>query len=196
LAIQRPAKPAAADDPSIGDGNAQSHSELEDQQNALTESLEDHHPDVRYLRGKLVEAHGRLHALEHELQIVLRDRQQRMRQQLRNAMQQAATSTGTDDVQTIQTSNGGTRTSRVLARAGDSVTVSRAGIAVNGVGLAGLPAEFIAGLPEATWQQTVPDKHVFVIVEESAGTRVSRYWGLVPVVLLSRPVTQAPKLQP
>jgi signal peptidase I len=91
------------------------------------------------------------------------------------------------DVVWITAAPDGTRQpdSRVLAIPGDRILVARAGITVNGAPVTELSRDFLAGLPEETWEQVVPPDHYFVAAEQRADTGVTRFWGLIPAKRIS-----------
>jgi signal peptidase I len=86
------------------------------------------------------------------------------------------------DIVALAPDGDGTRppNSRVLAVAGDQLRVAKTGIVVNGQPSGGLSPEFLAGLPEDPWEQTVPPGHVFVIADQRSASGASRFWGLIP----------------
>jgi beta-lactamase regulating signal transducer with metallopeptidase domain len=70
--------------------------------------------------------------------------------------------------------------STVLAGPGDRIEVSRAGVLVNGSPVTDLSRDFVAGLPEDTWTETLPAGHYFLAGEERTDSGVIRFWGLLP----------------
>jgi type IV secretory pathway protease TraF len=68
----------------------------------------------------------------------------------------------------------------VLAVAGDRLRVATTGILVNGEQVAGLSPEFLAGLPNDPWEETIPLGHYFVVAEQRSASGASRFWGLIP----------------
>jgi signal peptidase I len=110
----------------------------------------------------------------------------RRRQQDNNVAAQSRTHSR-GDVVTITAAPDGTRPpdSRVLAIPGDRIQVARAGIIVNGAPVMELSRDFLAGLPEETWEQVVPPDHYFVAAEQRAETGITRFWGLIPVKRIS-----------
>jgi signal peptidase I len=76
--------------------------------------------------------------------------------------------------------------SRVVAVAGDGLRVSNGGIVVNGEPVSGFSPEFLAGLPDDPWEETVPPGHYFVAADQRTATGASRFWGLIPAERIAR----------
>jgi signal peptidase I len=68
----------------------------------------------------------------------------------------------------------------VLAVAGDRLRVATTGILVDGEQVAGLSPEFLAGLANDPWEETVPPGHYFVVADQRSASGASRFWGLIP----------------
>jgi signal peptidase I len=135
--------------------------------------------------------HEQLEHLAREQRTLIRQQQGRTLEQERLAAAQrqlsAAAHAQSDtysrgEIVTLAPAADGTRppNSRVLAVAGDRVQVARAGIVVNGVRVTDVSSDFLAGLPEDTWEKTVPRGYYFVAAEQRSESDVSRYWGLIP----------------
>jgi signal peptidase I len=68
---------------------------------------------------------------------------------------------------------------KVFAIAGDKIRLDRTGVFVNDIPV-NLSSEFLAGLPETMWVQTVPEGHYFVAADVRTVSGATRFWGLVP----------------
>jgi signal peptidase I len=113
---------------------------------------------------------------------VARARYEELLRHYRGATELQSRTYAKGDLVTLVPDDKGTRPpdSRVLAVPGDRIEVAKSRIAVNGVPVTELSADFLAGLPDEPWNQTVPAGHYFVAAEQRSETGVTRFWGLIP----------------
>lgn len=124
----------------------------------------------------------RLNSVLQQLTQVRTEQQALRRRQQEHKVAAQSKTYARGDVVTITAAPDGTRppASRVLAAPGDRIQVSRAGILVNGAPVTELSRDFLAGLPEETWEQVVPPDHYFLAAEQRAETGITLFWGLIP----------------
>jgi beta-lactamase regulating signal transducer with metallopeptidase domain/cell division septum initiation protein DivIVA len=169
----------------VRQGARRNQEQLESAQ-ALRESQE-------LLLRERVKLHERLRQLVLEQEALLRDNENRRRElqqrleAVRRELESQVIGPAADGLLRWQRSPDSTRNEIVIANAGDSVRVSKDGVLVNGVRVAGLSPAFLAGLPDQPWEQIVPANYRFVMFEEREGEHVSRFWGLIPVVRTRTP---------